>query len=167
MDDGKVLRLMKDLVYDFKIINKDQLLKLTKVDMERAKQLLRLLLIDQKVFEVGNGSYIAKAPNEKPNEQIDKSLAAVIMMLPLIDPFTISADLSEDLILTFILNDLIYEVLCCKSGQKRSRRLEPDTGYVITLDSLEEANSIDIGLCDSVIFAVIDQEYNVKLYEVR
>ena len=166
MDDGKLLRFMKSLVTDFRVIKKSHLLLLTKEPMERSKQMLRLLLNEQKVFEVGD-DYIASSPNEVPSDQIDKAMTVLQMLLTLIDPYTITAEFDEDLILTFIYDDKIYEVLCRENDQKPYKRLEPGTGYVVVLDSLEEADTVDIGLCDSVLFAVIDENLNGKLYEVR
>ena len=166
MDDGKLLRLMIALVSDFRVVKKSHLLFLTKEPLERAEQMLRLLLNDQKVFEVGN-DYIAAAPNEVPSRQIDKAMTVILMLLVLIDPCTISAEFDEDLILTFLYEDKIYEVLCRENDQKPYKRLEPGSGYVVVLESLEEADAVDIGLCDSVLFAVIDEKLNGKLYEVR
>lgn len=166
MDDGKLLRFMKSLVTDFRVIKKSHLLLLTKEPLERSKQMLRLLLNEQKVFEVGD-DYIASSPNEAPSDQIDKAMTVLQMLLTLIDPCTVSAEFDEDLILTFLYEDKIYEVLCRENDQKPYKRLEPGTGYVVVLDSLEEADTVDIGLCDSVLFAVIDENLNGKLYEVR
>ncbi len=167
LDDGKLLGIIQDLLINFRIIKRSELKELMGVTEERAEQLLRLLLMDQVIFETQDGKYLSHSPRSLPDLRIDIAIGCAAKFRSMIDPQMISAVMEEQSILTFICHNIVYEVIVLLGDETFNKRLQPDMGYVIAIDDLEKAKEIDCGLCENVFFALINDALNIRLFEVK
>lgn len=167
LDDGKLLGLIQDLLLNFRIIKRTDLIDLLDVPEERAEQLIRLLLIDQAIFEIEDGRYLSCSPRSYPDPKIDIAIRCASKFKSAIDLQMISAVHEGSHILSFIYKNKMFEVIVLIGDEKLSNRLEPDMGYVIAIESLEKAKEIDIGLCEDIYFALTSDAANIRLFEVK